>query len=398
MNKFQDLLLKWMATKKARVEPTANAIGISPLTLKNWRTGKHKPNSPKRVIACANYLRLSREQTHELLKAAGFEPEEDAFIKDIFLELPRHRVMLLLTQANWSEPHYEDISKGLLDGAKSKYGENHILHIKPPANLEENTNTYFSILGEQCQFGISSDASSFEYALEKRLEKEKQLFLLVTRFEQGADAPREQLARIIRSATTNAPHFHVILCGGEKLADLKYQNGAMSLLNHAEVKSCPELSRSEVYILSQRHFGNASFYVLDDTLADNFLDISGGVPKLLTECFKLKQQRPDLPLNSYPDRLSQYQYIYGLFTPLIQEPSNRQKVCQWVQKEELGKAEPYIQDNVLRQLYWKNLLVERKINGEKRLFWRCEAMRKAGNHICCAENNPASPSTNGTSL
>jgi len=385
MKKFKDLLLKWMATKKARVEPTANAIGIAPLTLKNWRTGKHKPNSPERVIACANYLRLSWPEKNELLVAAGFEPEDDVFVKDIFLELPRYHVMLLLTQADWSEQPYDNISKTLLAYAKNKYGENQILHIKPLANLEANTDNYFVRLGKQCQFNDVSDADSFENALETRLDRKTPLFLLVSRFEQGADAPREQLARIIRSATTSAPHFHVILCGGEKLADLKYQNGAMSLLNHAEVKYCPELSRSEVYALSQHHFGNASFYVLDDTLADNFLDISGGAPKLLTECFKLKQQRPDLPLNNYPDKLSQCQYVYGLFTPLIQEPSNRQKVCQWVQKEEVGKAEPYIQDNVLRQLYWKNLLVEREINDEKRLFWRCEAMQKAGNQICCAE-------------
>jgi len=385
MKKFKDLLLKWMATKKARVEPTANAIGIAPLTLKNWRTGKHEPNSPERVIACANYLRLSWAEKNELLTAAGFEPEDDAFVKNIFLELPRYHVMLLLTQADWGEQPYDNISKTLLAYAKNKYGENHILHIKPLANLEASTDNYFLRLGKQCQFNDVSDADSFENALETRLDRKTPLFLLVSRFELGADAPREQLARIIRSATTTAPHFHVILCGGEKLADLKYQNGAMSLLNHAEVKYCPELSRSEVYALSQRHFGNASFYVLDDTLADNFLDISGGVPKLLIECFKLKQQRPDLPLNSYPDKLSQCQYVYGLFTLLIQEPSNREKVCQWVQKEEVGKAEPYIQDNVLRQLYWKNLLVEREINDEKRLFWRCEAMQKAGNQICGAE-------------
>jgi transcriptional regulator with XRE-family HTH domain len=396
--KFKDLLIQSMAARNTTVEAMAKTINVAPLTIVNWRNGKYKPNSAERVIDCAKYLQLSSTEKNELLIAAGFEPDVPPFIKELFLELPRHRVILLLTQADWSESPYNQMSETLLDYAKNKYGQNHILHIKPPANPEITSETYFSKLGKSCQFGEVVDADSFEYALETRLDIKTPLFLLVSRFEQGANAPSEQFARIIRSATTSAPHFHVILCGGQKLADLKYQNGDMSLLNHAEVKYYPELTIDAVYTLLHAQFNNMPLSFLNDTLAKDFLELSGGVPKLLTECLALRQQNPDLPLKHYPEKLSQSRHIHGLFMPLMQEPANKEKICQWLQKEEVGKAEAYIQDDVLRGLYWNNLLVERQINEEKRLFWRSEAMRITGNQICGATNDSSSPSTHETVL
>jgi len=58
------------------------------------------------------------------------------------------------------------------------------------------------------------------------------------------------------------------------------------------------------------------------------------------------------------------------------------KVLDWLQQEQdLGKAQPFILDELKRKLFWKNLLVEREVGGERRLCWRCEALRMAGLQI-----------------
>jgi hypothetical protein len=390
--KFNDLLVKYMRQKNITVEQMLEGIiskgqKLSKTTLINWRTGKHKPrNNPHGanhrdiVLVCANILRLSKKETNDVLEAAGFEPEEDDFVKNLFLELPRYRTMLLLTQADWQEPPYHEISTMLLDYAQKIYGKPNVLHITLPVALNIDTRKYFTKLGKQCNFQEVEDDQSFEFALETRLDQTEPLFLLVSRFEQGAEAPREQLASIIKALS--AVHFHVLLCGGEKLADLKYQNGDMSLLNHAEVRYWSELSYSDVYALS--HYYDVPLE--NDKLAKHFLTISGANPKLLGECLILKKQSPDFPLEKYPEKLSKSSYVYGLFTPLTQDQSTRQKMRHWIQMDEVGKAEPYIQDNILRKLYWKNLLVKR---GEC-LYWRCEAMRMAGKTIFGNEKKASS--------
>jgi len=378
-----------MAQKNVTVEQTLKGIEsrgqtLSKTALINWRTGKNNPHPRHRdlVLASAKVLQLSKKETNDFLEAAGFEPEEYAFIKNLFLELYRYRTVLLLTQIDWGQPPYNEVPNILLDYAKKIYGTNNVLHITPPVSLSIDINKYFFRLGQQCDLTEVDDDESFEFALETRLEQTEQLFLLVSHFEQGAEAPREQLAHIIRGISDRFPSFHVILCGGEQLADLKYQNGAMSLLNNAEVKHWPELTGSDVYALSHHYDVSLD----NENIVNEFLAISGADPKLLGECLILKKQSPDLPLEKYPEKLSQSSYVYGLFTPLVQDQTTRRKMRNWLNREEVGKAEPYIMDNVLRKLYWKNLLVERN----EYLYWRCEAMRIAGKNIIGNDNQSSS--------
>jgi hypothetical protein len=386
--KFNDLLVQYMRQKNVTVDRLLNGLiskghKITKTTIVNWRTGKHNPKNRDLVFACAEVLELSKKETNRLLEVAGFEPEEDAFIKNLFLELHHYqnKTMLLLAQADWGQPPYNEVPSMLLVHAQKIYGQNNVLHIAPPVSLSVDVKNYFKRLGKQCEFPDVDDEESFETALETRLESCEKLFLLVSHFEQGAEAPRTQLASIIRGICAKFPSFHVVLCGGEKLADMKYQNGDMSLLNNAEVKYLPELTNSDVYTLS-RHYE----VPLENKLVDDLLTISGADPKLLGECLILKKQKPNLPLEEYPEKLSQSNYVYGLFTPLVQDQTTRRKMRNWLKNEEVGRAEPYIMDNVLRKLYWKNLLVKRN----EHLYWRCEAMRMAGKNIIGNDNQPSS--------
>jgi hypothetical protein len=391
-SKFARLLNKYMRRMRATNSWLENQVGFSNETINDWKYDIAMPdrNHRDKVVACAQFLRLTEPETNEFLEAAGFEKEyvmsEDLagalfvkFIQELFSNL-LHRnppVMLLLTQANWGEPPFRE---ALLTQARKIYLPNNVLHVQPPYSSSTQENDYFSDLGRQCGFDNITDEYSFERTLQERLENSERLFLLVSRFEQGVESLRKKFAGFLRSLSErNANRLHVILCGGEKLAELKFhQNPEMSLLNIAMVEHLPELGRSEVYALRDYRFEGLS---LDDELVDKLLIISGGHPQLLNECLRL-QQESDLRLEQYSEELSQRNFVWQLFTPFTQNQSERQQVLDWLQQEQdLGKAQPFILDKLKRKLFWKNLLVEREVGGERRLCWRCEALRMAGQQI-----------------
>ncbi|MCP4695438.1 MAG: hypothetical protein GY862_01115 [Gammaproteobacteria bacterium] len=60
----------------------------------------------------------------------------------------------------------------------------------------------------------------------------------------------------------------------------------------------------------------------------------------------------------------------------------------WLQKERLAEFEPYIKNDLLRELYWKNLLVRRdSASGQTWLYWRCPALQRGGLNILGDDDN-----------
>ncbi|RKZ76052.1 MAG: hypothetical protein DRR19_28930 [Candidatus Parabeggiatoa sp. nov. 1] len=397
---FTDLLNKYTDEANITAKALAGAIGVSESTMKKWRCYENSPRKRENVLAMAKCLNLTEAATNEFLKAAGFKPEyifvDLPLAKRIFTEdirgvfnhtLPRltYPVILLLNQADWAQPPCRE---ALLAQARKIYPPNNVLHIWLPSSLGAYVNKLFSSLGKQCGFSEVEDDSDFEQALGNRLKNSTdELFLLVSRFEQGAQSLGEQLAHILRSLSDQyAQRLHLILCGGEKLERLKYGEGELSLLNIAEDKRWPELGLSEVKALAKYRFNDLR---LDDDLANELLAISGGHPQLLSECLTLQQQEPILSLANYPDRLSHSQYARQGFTPFIQNKSARQQVSKWLQQDDLGTFTHFIDDNLLRKLYWKNLLTVREVGWEKRLCWRCEALKMAGQKILAGQYQPS---------
>ncbi len=391
MPTFAELLTKYMRRIRASGNALAEEIGSTRETVLKWMHGDSKPSqkSCPQIQKGANFLRLTEQESNLFLKAAGCaEPYLDLpqtlfreYIPGLFARLSRKNppVMLLLTQAGWGEPPLRD---ALLVQATKQYSPENVLHIQPPYSAK--LNEYFSDLGEQCGFNGVEDDSGFEFALKKRLDDNpKPLFLLVSRFEQGVPSLRENLAGLLRSLSDESRYcqrLHIILCGGEELQKLKYEKGDLSLLNHATVEHWPEFGRDEVYALRDDRFKGL---LLDDALVDDLLMISGGHPQLLNECLTLQQQQPHLPLKDYPEILTQS--AQAPFIPFIQDDSAKQQLSEYLQQQDLGKFTQPIYSNLLRQLYWKNALVVRGENWNKRLFWRCDAFVMAG--ILVGEND-----------
>jgi len=379
MHTFGEILTKHMHRIGMGNDFLGKKIGVNGEAVRKWKNELAKPNNREKVIKAANALRLTELETNEFLEKSGFHQEYPLaevifkeFIEHIFIELEDIQpcsVMLLLTQANWGEPPCRD---AILLQAKKKYLPENVLHIQPPYILDTDSNAYFTDLGKQCGFLNVKDAIGFSTVLQEHLENTNRLFLLISRFEQGKS--RKQLASIIRGLSDKYNNrLQVIICGNKYLEELKFKEGALSLLNIAKIKRWPELGIKEVQDLRDCRFKGMK---LTDDLIEDFLNISGGHPQLLNECLKIYQNSPRLGLIEYSEMLTELDHVWQLFIP-FKNSTEEKRIVKLLQQDDLGRTKPYILDDLLRELYWKNLLVNR----EKHLFWRCEAIKEVGLEI-----------------
>lgn len=312
------------------------------------------------------------------------------YIKELFPKLQLltpHPVMLLLNQAHWDEP---PCRKAILAQAEKNYPFNAVVvNLSLPSNCV-NVDDFFAKLAQNSGIMSVNNGYGFKKWLELQLQpKGNRLFLLVSRFDKAGSLLAEELASMIRNfSETYSERFHVMLCGGEKLADLKYQSGLLSLLNFATVEYWPELGIKEVKALYQCRYEKEK--ELDDQVAEDLLKISGGHPQLLNQCFLFQRNSPNdwRDLTDYSNKLSKTEEVWQLFTPLTEKDDDTvQRLCELLERKYkplLSYWQPYIPDKLLRELYWRNLLVWRDKNDEpdeKELYWRCEAVRMAGEQI-----------------
>lgn len=381
-------LIMHMGRKKIGIKDLAAKLGVTERTIINYRNRKFKPRCDK-AIKMAEILGLTHAETETFLRTISrdcFEKEYlltrkmdewaatifPDFTEDLLNRMPTLRppVVLLLNQAGWDEPPCRE---ALLMQAKKRYSPDNVVSIFPPFCTNDNVDSYFGELAKQCHFDNVTDQTGFEQTLKQRLKSGKNIFLLIGRFEQIPNSIlQREFAGIIRSASEEFKNMHAILCGGQKLEGLKFQGGALSLLNSAELRCWPELRKTEVQQMCHHAFKRIS---LTEGDIEAILKISGGHPQLLKCCLTVKHDEPALTLDKYDDYLREP--IWPFFTPYREDETTRKQVLSWLGKEDLGGATPFILNDLLRELYWKNLLVKR--NG--RLCWRCEAIRSTGKSV-----------------
>jgi TIR domain len=292
------------------------------------------------------------------------------------------RPLILLVQSDRQQTSFVN---ALLDQAKKRYLPDRCLHIALPYSTDAEVQECFAMLALQCGFREPIHrAMDFQFELTRLLSQDKPLFLLVSRFEHGTESIRKSLASTLRGLyETNAHRIHIMLCGGEKLAELKYFNDPQhSFLNIAEDKRLPELEPSDVYALRNACCNQLP---LTEELANQFLSYSysGGHPVLLQKCLQLYQQHPSFKRPDYLGELCKEPVIWQSFLPFTHHDSaERQQMQKWLNHHCIRPAEPFIRDSLLRRLYWKNLLGEKLgRNHQWLLCWRCEAIRLAGQKI-----------------
>lgn len=396
---FSDLLSLYMRRIRASASGVATEIGLSREAVNNWRNGVSVPNprSRDKVVACTRYLRLTEAEANRLLSAAGFEPEFPlqvessgvaqqpfaAFQDRLFAQLAQavpYAISLLLSPAHWGQPPFR---QELLQRARAQYGDGAVLHIQPPYSVSTVPAEYFAAIGRQCGLGDVASDYEFESALERRLLGGERLFCLVSRFEQGTPALRETLAGILRSLSEmHSGRLHLLLCGGEALADLKYRSGDLSLLNIAQVNHWPDPSLEDLTALARQRWPEQPW--AQPVLAA-LQDLSGGHPALFEEGLQwLVDQGADeaqARSSSLRSHLASSARLWQTFLPLAQAPATRERLAQLLQADELGRARPYLQDDELRRLFWGNLLQVRGSGEAARLHWRSATIREAGRMV-----------------
>ncbi len=311
----------------------------------------------------------------ELGKKPEREPNQSeiSFVEDLFELFHIRQAVLLLAQADRGQ---SAMKYYLLERAEKQLQKKSVLHLVPPYSPHTNMEDYFSMLGRQCHFSKPvTSAVALMKAFENELADDNPLFILTSGFENSCDEGRKELAGIFRNLSERYMNFRMLICGGEKLADI-YYTGDLSFLNSAEIREWPELTPADVHLMAKRPCSDQD---ISDKIARELLTISGGHPRLLEQCLLFYRSDVSADLDAYQDALIQSPFVWQLFAPFVRDKENRQKLCRLLQQNDLWPDQPYLFDPLLRRLYWKNML---KRNPEKnRLSWRCEALREAGLRI-----------------
>jgi transcriptional regulator with XRE-family HTH domain len=390
---FGHLLGLYMRRIRASASGVATEIGLSREAVNNWRNGVSLPNprSRDRLAACAQYLRLTEAETNRLFSAAGFATEFPlqsaaagaqpfaGFMDRLFAQLAQatpYAITMLLSPAHWGQPPFRN---ELLLRARAQYGAEAVLHIQPPYSVSTAPADYFAALGRQCGLGEVGSDYEFEALLEKRLLAGGRLFCLVSRFEQGTAQLRETLAGILRSLSEmHSGRLHLLLCGSEALADLKYRSGDLSLLNIGQVAHWPDPTQEDLALMARQRWPGTAWPA---EVIEALQALTGGHPALFEEALQwLAEQGVSTAAVHSPllrAHLVASARLWQTLLPLAQEAGTREQLRSLVDAASLGRARPYLQDAVLRRLFWGNLLQVRGTGEGACLHWRCDVARDA---------------------
>jgi len=99
-----------------------------------------------------------------------------------------------------------------------------LLHLVPPPNPAASETEFFRALGRRAGMEPPTESAlAFEDHLDQWLTSGERLSLLVTNLCKGPDAGRRRLAASLRGLfDIHSDALHLLLVGGEGLAELKY--------------------------------------------------------------------------------------------------------------------------------------------------------------------------------
>ena len=144
--------------------------------------------------------------------------------------------------------------------------------------------------------------------MREKLEQGQEIFLLVTGFENGAEASRAELAGEMRQLNETFNTFHTVMMGSEKLAALKYAQGSMSLLNIAEEFTIPKLNHDDLHVIFERLYPNLN---LRPEQLQELIAFTGCQPRLLHYCLQQGADSANIGNNYCWIRHYQHNYSPG---------------------------------------------------------------------------------------
>jgi hypothetical protein len=292
---------------------------------------------------------------------------EHSFLDAVFNLLENGQPLMILAQA---DTHTQTYGQALRQRAETRFGADNVYHCFPPNSVRADSAAYFGRLAKQCRF-TETVTESWQWAecLAQKLETSQSVLLLVTGFENGAHESRAELAGELRQFNERYPGLRLVMMGGERLATLKYAQGSMSLLNTAQELTIPALDHRDLPEIFGQLYPHLA---LTTEQLQTVLEFTGCHPRLMHYCL---QQGAD-SAQACEQLLRQSPLPAQLYTG-FRSDHDRIAICDLLQQTKLGRYDPWPADELLRKLYWSNLITRR---GQD-LCWRCEFIRQVGLEI-----------------
>jgi len=349
---FAEILKIYMARKKLNNNQLAERLGVERQTIGNWVNGITERPHCDMVRKCIQIFGLhTRSQQDEFLAAAGcphgsltqleplYSQSTQRFVEQLEEHFSNSSPLPLLLLAQYEQAHLVD---AVFNSLSSAYSSTRCCRIALPA-IDCQEDDFYKTLAYRCDFSEPiSKSSEFEWALGKRLAHSTPFFLLISRFENASRERAREIGGMLRSLWEQYRHLHLVLCGAQKLEELRYLQGEHSLLNHAETHYAPELTREDVQWLWRDASSENS---LDNQTAEALLKISGGHLDWLLTCFKWYQQQPEFLLEEYPKKLSLE--LCDLFLPFI----HHKTISQWLGQDKIAPRQCFITHPLLTQKF-----------------------------------------------
>ncbi len=286
-------------------------------------------------------------------------------VEDTFSKLFNANTVIILSQDGW---HLSAVTKEVRDRAKERFGDENVgLAVLSHTSTDDSEADYFFELADQLNIETEvTSASAFRRSLGSRVRKLGKYCLILSGVENSQKDMLNLLASVLRVLSDRNDEFKVIICGGEKLCDLKYAAGDHSYLNHATEIRWPELTARDV-----QHIASGSgLNGLDEGRIQRILAASGGHAAVTRElCFEL-QKRDEAPLE---EAIATSPSLWNAFAPLRRQENLVSEIKDLTQSNSLGPYHPYFTDKAVRKLYWMNIIKRQ----DDELRWRSPAIKSA---------------------
>ena len=308
------------------------------------------------------------------LSLGQLQAGEKAFVDDFFEVFLTKKAVLLFSQADRLKGI---LKQSIIRHAKDLFDATNVCEIIPPYSPDANLSAYFSNIGEQCGFSEPlNNAVDFSNAFGKRMQSHGRQFMMITGFEHSNEHGQKALAAELRNLNERFHDtFYLLICGGEKLADL-YYTGTLSFLNQAEAYDLPELTICDIFLLMQDQKCTCQ---ISNQTAQDMLNHSGGHPRLITQCFEYLDQQGHFHHEKYFETQQMKPFVWQMFTPFIRDHRSKDRLRELLKQDIVTHFNPYLHDSLIKSLYWKNLI--KKDSSGKNLVWRCELLKSVGRKI-----------------
>ena len=273
--------------------------------------------------------------------------------------------LMILAQADTNTQHY---SYALEQALPLNFPQATFIKLFPPASTTADTSAYFGRLAKQCSFD-ETISNSWEWAdaLSEKIQQGNEIILLITGFENGSEEARGELAGELRGLLSNNPFsLKLIVMGGERLAAAKYELGKHSFFNDLEEMRLPDVGLQDLKDIYLQRYANTA---LDDQVLRDILRFTGKHPRLLEGCLhQLNRGETD-----WQNAINNSPLPSQLFTK-FRDKEDTTRLLELLKRDTLGLQNAWPQDQLMRKLYWQNLLTTD--NGQ--YIWRCKLIQKTG--------------------